>query len=781
MRQTMNPIATDNGRFKDGNPATGEYGTIVTAQHMNNVQDSVISMQNEIITVLNEAGITVNADDNTQLWQALQVLSGQVDSIAALREFEPLRDRQLAYVKGYHVGSTKGGGYFVADLADNQTADNGGTVVLTSGGKRWKRVDDIILPHDFGGAELRDDVAFAHGVTRIYGGNSLALDYKKETDQFNVPESVVAIGRGALQHAIGAGQTIAIGGNALNQAKQSYSNIAIGEVALEKLQSSGSSYYQAANGSRNIAIGGNALQFLKDGTRNVAIGRNTACGLQSAWDCTAIGSGALSGENTNGWQADVETQVGNTQKDAKITTVGHNTLLYYNGKFATALGGQAGTNLKTGDANTLIGYRSGMSLETNVGWDGFIKTVYGQGDKGLSVNYTKQGNQVTITLDNHQCVVGGTAYVRWDNGPAFPKPAHWHAWRQTVVGMTSNTVTFNCPYEGDGNGKATIFWSLSQAKDPNTSRHNTFLGHTVAWQAKRANNSVVIGSLSAALADNISNAVVIGFNAGVKATTISNSVVIGGNASSQLSALDNYLTIADVITGDLSAGKIGVYVPITQTPLADFHLRAKADAGSGRTTTANGLLIESSATASVHLDGRNAGNVDFEQGGVLKGGFRYSYGNKFLTLLMGGVSSWRFDEEHNFYPVNEGGGTLGLPDKKLKEIHLITPSKDESGDKAVTAKWFKSQFAQNLRSNNGWAINPNGEIEQWGIVEFANGQSAVSVNFPIAFNECFFVVPIDVTNANGVEALSVRNVSNTGAEIVAGRYAGTIRWFAKGR
>lgn len=150
MRQTMNPIATDNGRFKDGNPATGEYGTIVTAQHMNNVQDSVISMQNEIITVLNEAGITVNADDNTQLWQALQVLSGQVDSIAALREFEPLRDRQLAYVKGYHVGSTKGGGYFVADLTDTVTADNGGTVIVTSSGKRWKRICDSLTIFDFG-------------------------------------------------------------------------------------------------------------------------------------------------------------------------------------------------------------------------------------------------------------------------------------------------------------------------------------------------------------------------------------------------------------------------------------------------------------------------------------------------------------------------------------------------------------------------------------------------------------------------------------------------------
>lgn len=32
MKQVMNPINTPTQRFKDGNPATGEYGTIVTAE-----------------------------------------------------------------------------------------------------------------------------------------------------------------------------------------------------------------------------------------------------------------------------------------------------------------------------------------------------------------------------------------------------------------------------------------------------------------------------------------------------------------------------------------------------------------------------------------------------------------------------------------------------------------------------------------------------------------------------------------------------------------------------
>ncbi len=166
MRQAMNPIATDNGRFKDGNPATGEYGTVVTAQHMNNVQDSVISMQNEIITVLNEAGIEVNPEDNTQLWQALQMIAGQVESIAALREFEPVCDRQIAFVKGYYTGSHQGGGYFIVDFADKTTTDNAGTVIVTAGGKRWKRSTDVNSSYSFGaiGDGKADDTAALQAV-----------------------------------------------------------------------------------------------------------------------------------------------------------------------------------------------------------------------------------------------------------------------------------------------------------------------------------------------------------------------------------------------------------------------------------------------------------------------------------------------------------------------------------------------------------------------------------------------------------------------------------------
>ncbi len=331
-----------------------------------------------------------------------------------------------------------------------------------------------------------------------------------------------------------------------------------------------------------------------------------------------------------------------------------------------------------------------MNLEIDVGWDGFVKTIYGQGDKGLKVDYMKQGNQLTVTIPDHKCVAGSTAYIRWDSGPAFPQPAHWHAWRQKVVAVTNNTVTFECPYDGDGGGKATIFWSLSQNKDANTSRHNTFIGHTAGWQAKKSNNSVIVGSLAGALAEDINNAVVIGFSAGVNAARINNSVLIGSNVSKQTSEVNNHLSIADVVIGDLFTGRIGFHMPLGETPIADLHLRAKGDAGSGRSKTTNGLLVESSQTASIHLDGDNAANLDFEKGGVFKGGLRYSFGNKFMTVVMDGTSSWRFDEEHRFYPVTNDKNSLGTEEKKLKQIFVTTPDINDNSDKATTTKWLIS-------------------------------------------------------------------------------------------
>ncbi len=756
---------------------------------------------------------------------------GQVESIAELRTIEPVEPNQHILVRSYYEGKNVGGGTFYYDAKDTTSADNGGTVIVTAGGMRWKRIYQTITPFDFGAVGdgvTNDELAFAkieavivnhpidlcnktyvvdnvktknqyfngwfngnglngltiydapyqmlksgNGVVRINGGNKIPDNYKKEKDQFNVCEAVIAIGSGALANATGAGQTIAIGGNALGKAQKSYSNIAIGETALEHLQSSGSVYSTGDKGSRNIAIGGNALQFLHSGVRNVAIGRNAGCGVENAWDCTLIGAGAMSGMNANGWYADVESQLGNKNADAKVTTVGTNSLQLYNGKFASALGTQAGANLKVGDANTFVGYRAAMSLEADVGWDGLVKTTYGDSN-GLQVDYVKNGNQLIVNLDNHQCVVGGTAHIKWDSGPAFPNPAHWHAWRQEIIAVTQNQITFYCPYNtADGQGKATIYWSLSNVKDTATSRHNTVIGHTAAWRTKQANNSVMLGSLVGALAHSINNSTLVGFSTAVNATNITNSVLIGASAAKEIDGdINGLLAIGNTITGNENERRIGVNIPITQNPLANLHIRAKGNAGSGRTAAVDGLLIESATSATAYIDGINTANIDFQQSGITKAAFRYSHQGGLMSMLLGGSPVWRFTDSGVFYPNTDAANIIGSATRRLKELHVVTPNKSDKSTKTPTTEWVYNLFEQGLTST-GWQKLPSGLIIQWG------GADSGTFSFPIAFNECFLVIPIDYSEGI-TRSISVRSVTNTTATVNLGD-AGYFKYLAIGR
>ncbi|ECZ7352397.1 tail fiber protein, partial [Salmonella enterica] len=56
MQDLMPPITTPDNAFHDGNPATGELGTIVAAEWLNNTQGAVRDIQAECIAILAAAG-----------------------------------------------------------------------------------------------------------------------------------------------------------------------------------------------------------------------------------------------------------------------------------------------------------------------------------------------------------------------------------------------------------------------------------------------------------------------------------------------------------------------------------------------------------------------------------------------------------------------------------------------------------------------------------------------------------------------------------------------------
>ena len=74
MKPLMPSIGTADSLFHDGNPATGDLGTIVSAEWLNNVQGCLQDLQREIIAALAAAQLAPDAATAGQLLTALQAL-----------------------------------------------------------------------------------------------------------------------------------------------------------------------------------------------------------------------------------------------------------------------------------------------------------------------------------------------------------------------------------------------------------------------------------------------------------------------------------------------------------------------------------------------------------------------------------------------------------------------------------------------------------------------------------------------------------------------------------
>ena len=144
---------------------------------------------------------------------------GQCESIAQLRTIEPTENNQHILVKGYHAGSHKGGGRFVSDFADNQTVDNGGTVIVTAGGKRWKRICDSLTIFDFG-VNLSSDnqTTIIQQALTAAAQDSKLLELEKHNyivDSLTIPAGSRLKTNGAIfeNNAITSGRALTVYGN----------------------------------------------------------------------------------------------------------------------------------------------------------------------------------------------------------------------------------------------------------------------------------------------------------------------------------------------------------------------------------------------------------------------------------------------------------------------------------------------------------------------------------------------------------------------------------------
>ncbi|EHT3198969.1 tail fiber protein [Escherichia coli] len=76
MQTLMPPVDTPDQLFHDGDPTQGIEGTIVYAEHMNNQQEAIRDLQQEVINVLSEVGISPDPKKQSQLAEALSLYVG---------------------------------------------------------------------------------------------------------------------------------------------------------------------------------------------------------------------------------------------------------------------------------------------------------------------------------------------------------------------------------------------------------------------------------------------------------------------------------------------------------------------------------------------------------------------------------------------------------------------------------------------------------------------------------------------------------------------------------
>lgn len=118
-------------------------------------------------------------------------LIGICPSIATLRNIEPTYNGQRITLSEHTVGTGKGGGQFRAVLAGSSYTDNNGTIIKTTGGAAWLRINsEVTNPLMFGAigtssadessavtSAIRAAVAYCDGIGYTYGvGGTIQLD-----------------------------------------------------------------------------------------------------------------------------------------------------------------------------------------------------------------------------------------------------------------------------------------------------------------------------------------------------------------------------------------------------------------------------------------------------------------------------------------------------------------------------------------------------------------------------------------------------------------------------
>ncbi|MEM5028867.1 tail fiber domain-containing protein [Priestia sp. WB3] len=338
--------------------------------------------------------------------------------------------------------------------------------------------------------KINDKLYFSGYEAVIQSGNSNVIIGRNAAGNFRPSDqyqglaghNLIAIGDNAMYSASeNSKNSIALGLSALGSNEYGFYNIAIG---LKSQANSNGVKGQKFTGTRNTSVGDQTLHFNKDGYSNVAIGRNALqTNEHSNWN-VALGAGAMSGYAP--LDMDGVTIVNNTpQSFVCSTAVGVNTLPVSNGNDNTAVGANAGKELKKGDRNTAIGAYALETLEKNVSFEGTDKTfreIYG--------TFEWKESDITVHMPKHDLQIGYKALLSFNN-----KEAIYFTIAETTIDTFKVISNFKTADPVSGTVLMTEFSSNTEIPK---SLDNTAVGIKSMYLASRGNYNTGLGGFSLA-------------------------------------------------------------------------------------------------------------------------------------------------------------------------------------------------------------------------------------------------------------------------------------------
>ncbi|MGF7453299.1 gp53-like domain-containing protein [Pasteurella bettyae] len=680
-------------------------------------------------------------------WLKQQIELQQCDSIAELRTIEPTTDKQTIFVKGYHAGSTKGGGYFIADLADNASVDNAGTVIVTGAGKRWTRIYYEITPFDFGaksGWLNNSESAF------------IALEQAMQGQAVNLCGLVFTCDTDKVKNRYYNGY---IASNSTGSGAKGKGFIG----SYKHLYDLNSQYGTKFSELVPVYVDKNAPSYYSQG-----VAQDPRTG-----DIWQIQSGD---NNHNALVKHKFSLFGKSEAVGHVfnNSIGHQSLgIYYEGDtryFVTMVGSVKGNERALYVARFTIN-ESNWTMENLKYQRVFNAPVTGNATRCMAID--PNGSVIAITNGADEPTENGTVY-KWgcsvfhladlfhdDFLDIPPTPiSKFHIFRDVLAGTNTGKAVQDIACDGEF---IYVLNGGSQQKYENTIDVYTINGVHVLRDDKNLTGFDICQAVKNA----------------------------GGGMYYEPEGLfflrnnDGLMLCMSVISG-AEKGKT-----IKNTHIVAMASQYQSILRGTTNTPAQYVYADGTAFA-------------FPRGKPLKFGELQSNGEIWKGLALNRTYA-EFAFEDNTQPqfrvansLHKGmlqvssSGNFGLYDitqnkwlvySSLDGVAKLqnSPSNNANGDEIPTARWVNQKLKfESHHATNGWQRLPNGLIFQWGRYDATNART---FNFPIAFTGTPYVVQCTDYNDNGsqVNALTTTGLTNTKFDVIVQGAIGAFSMFAIGR